>query len=42
MPAVQRGEDKKLSGGGWAYRYRDASGKLKVLVVVMRGESEPH
>jgi hypothetical protein len=29
MPAVQRGQVKKLSGGSWAYRYRDASGRRR-------------
>ena len=29
MPAVQRGEAKKLSGAGWAYRNRDASGRRR-------------
>jgi integrase len=27
MPSVQRGELKKLAGGSWAFRYRDATGK---------------
>jgi hypothetical protein len=29
MPAVQRGQVFKLSGGSWAYRYRDASGRRR-------------
>jgi integrase len=29
MPSVQRGEVKKLAGGSWAYRYRDANGKRR-------------
>jgi integrase len=27
MPSVQRGQVKKLAGGSWAYRYRDARGQ---------------
>jgi integrase len=29
MPSVQRGEVKKLAGGSWAYRSRDATGRRR-------------
>jgi integrase len=29
MPAIQRGEIKRLAGGSWAYRYHEAEGKRR-------------
>ena len=29
MPAIQRGQVRKLAGGSWAYRYRDENGRRR-------------